>query len=181
MPDTTLNDNEIPDNLDEEISDIETTELSPEIDNNNRIESEPEITSVKSVSKSKKTAKKDKKEKKKPEKKSKTKKTATIDIDVEKTVAELAEIERLRLVKEELARQVKNEKAREGKRLGAQATNAIRDETKRKSILFDKYLAGDLTRDDCLLQGFVPQERKVVRKDPNNETISELRRRLFDF
>ena len=73
MPDTTLNDNEIPDNLDEEISDIETTELSPEIDNNGGIESEPEITSVKSVSKSKKTAKKDKKEKRNQRRKVKLK------------------------------------------------------------------------------------------------------------
>ena len=53
---------------------------------------------------------------------------------------------------------------RRAKQAGASVTNAIREETKRKSLLFDMYLDGSLTRDDCLLSGFTPQPRKVVRK-----------------
>ena len=151
------------------------------IDLNEPTETECGITTEKSVAKSKKPKKTAKKE---PKVKKTTKKTnmqMADAIPIEDKIDELAGLERKSLAKLELDREIENQKLRIAKQAGSSATNAIRAEQKRKSELFHLYLSGELTRDQVLLAGFVPQERKIVRKDPNYETIAELRRRLFEF
>ena len=179
MPDTTHQPHEINDNLDDISDTSETIENECEIDQVEPIETECEITTPEIVTKKGKSTKKEKKEPKKKAKKEPKKIVASIDL--EDKIDELASLERKGLAKMEIDREIKNEKMRLAKRNGAEACNKIRADAKKKADLFDLYLSGELTRDACLLAGFTPQERKVVRKDPNNETISELRRKLFDF